>query len=163
MGLTKITTLQQVMDAINLIKLQGEGTSGTPEEVAGDLAHYYRFAEIAKGKKIKQNPNGSWGFSMETLQMPSVWPMADIPPGGYAQFDVPDTATWNLIVQFDRAYSDMLRNLEWTWIHGGDDYFSAAVGLMAQMTAKGRQLMQRSKPDGSGNYGPCFRFVPAQS
>jgi hypothetical protein len=31
------------------------------------------------------------------------------------------------------------------------------------MTTKGRLLMQRPKPDGSGNYGPCFRFVPAQA
>jgi hypothetical protein len=163
MDLAKITNLQQAKDAIDLIKLQGEGASGTPEEVAGSLAHYYRFAEIAKGRKIKQNPDGTWGYSNEALPMPAIWPMADIPPGGYAQAEVPDAATWDLIATFDRTYSDMLRNLEWTWVHGDDAFFGTALGLMKQLTTKGRQLMQRPKPDGGGNYGPCFRFVTAQA
>ncbi len=31
---------------------------------------------------------------------------------------------------------------------------------MIVMGSTGRQLVQKPKPDGSGNYGPCFRLVP---
>ncbi len=163
MGLTKITTLQQVMDAINLIKLQGEGTSGTPEEVAGDLRIITgsRRSPRARRSSRTQMAAGASAWRLSRCPRYGRWPTFHLAVMPSSMF--PTLRPGALIVQFDRAYSDMLRNLEWTWIHGGDDYFSAAVGLMAQMTAKGRQLMQRSKPDGSGNYGPCFRFVPAQS
>ena len=39
---------------------------------------------------VKQTPDGTWGYSDEPLPMPAVWPMADIPPGGYSQADVSD-------------------------------------------------------------------------
>jgi hypothetical protein len=31
---------------------------------------------------------------------------------------------------------------------------------MFKMGTLGRQLIQKPKPDGTGNYGPCFRYVP---
>ena len=160
LGLFKIETAGQIKDAIDLINLQGEGTSGSPEEKAGDLAHYYRFAEIYHGKKLVQNPTtGAWSFTGADMPMPDTWPMADIPTGGYLQANVPDAAVWNLISVFDQHYSEMLRNLEWAWEHGDDQFLSTAVGLMIQMGSTGRQLVQKPKPDGSGNYGPCFRYV----
>ena len=85
--------------------------------------------------------------------------MADIPAGGYQQADVSDLATWNLITMFDEQYSQMLRLLQSAWEHGDDQFLSNAVGEMIQMGSTGRQLIQKPKPDGTGNYGPCFRFV----
>jgi len=161
LGLFKIENLDQVKAAIDLISLQGEGTTGSPEEQSGDLAHYYRFGEIASGKRLVKNPaTGQWSYSGADVPLPETWPMADVPPGGYLPADVPEAAVWNLVTTFDQQYSDMLRELELAWQHGDDQYLSSAVGLMIQMGSTGRQLVQKPKPDGAGNYGPCFRFVP---
>jgi hypothetical protein len=160
LGLFKVENLDHVKAAIDLISLQGEGTSGSPEEKAGDLAHYYRFAEIAQGKKLVQDPETQkWSFSGPDVPLTDVWPMAEIPQGGYLQADVPDPVVWNLMTMFDQQFSEMLRNLEMTWEHGDDQYLFTAISLMMQMGGTGRQLVQKPKPDGNGNYGPSFRFI----
>jgi len=161
LDLFKIENLEGAKAAIDLICLQGEGNASTPLEGADDLAHYYRFAEVVEGKKLVQNPaTQQWSFTGPDIPFPDTWPMADIPPGGYQQADVPDGAVWNLITTFDQTYSEMLRNLELAWWHGDDQYLTEAIGLMMQMGITGRQLVQKGKPDGAGNYGPCFRYVP---
>ena len=160
MGLFKIETPALVKTAIDLINLQGEGNTGSPEEKTGDLAHYYRFAEIYQGKRLVQNPaTQKWSFTGPDLPMPDTWPMADVPNGGYLQADVSDPATWNLIATFDQQFSQMLRNLELAWVHGDPLYLSSAVNDMFAMGDTAGDLIQRPKPDGSGNYGPCFRYV----
>ena len=59
----KITTAAQAVAAINVIIDQGEGTETDPHFPGSDnlpendeLAHYYRFAELVRGR-IKKNPN----------------------------------------------------------------------------------------------------------
>jgi photosystem II stability/assembly factor-like uncharacterized protein len=159
-GLFKINTQEKVQEAIELINLQGEGSNMSPEERPGDLAHYYRFGEIYHEKRfVKDAVSGKWGFSGPDLVLPETWPMVDIPAGGYQQADVADPATWNLITTSDQQYSQMLRLLQSAWEHGDDQFLSDAVGEMIQMGSTGRQLIQKPKPDGSGNYGPCFRYV----
>lgn len=159
LGLVKVGTLAEVKAAIDLICLQGEGTSGSPEEAPGDLSHYYRFAEVHRGQRaVKNAATGQWGFTGDVVPMPEVWPMADIPAGGYQPTDVPDAAVRAMITDFDAAYSEMLRALENAWANGGDDALSAAIGAMIQIGTLGRNLVKRPRPDGT-TYGPCFRYV----
>ena len=94
------------------------------------------------------------------VALPDTWDMADIPEGGYQQADVSDPAVWDLITRFDQTYSEMLRNLQDAWTHGDADQLDAAITAMFKMGTLGRQLIQKPKPDGTGNYGPCFRYVP---
>ena len=63
--LQTVTTAAEALAAIDLIVEQGEGTESEPTFPDGDgdpenddLAHYYRFAEIVKGK-LKANPNAT--------------------------------------------------------------------------------------------------------
>jgi len=157
---SKIDTLAKVEDAIKLINLQGEGSNLTPEETPGDLAHYYRFGEVFHGKKlIKNETTGEWSFIGPDLPLPDTWNMAEIPVGGYKQADVPDSSVWDLIVRFDQAYSNMLRKLQDAWTHGDPALLTAAISSMLDMNTIGNELIQKPKPDSSGNYGPCFRYV----
>lgn len=78
LGLFKIISLDTVKRAIDLIKIQGEGTVKSPEEQMGDLAHYYRFGEIYYGKKLrKDEETGEWKFNGATVPFPDVWPMSE--------------------------------------------------------------------------------------
>ena len=85
--------------------------------------------------------------------------MADIPAGGYLSADVPDLAVRDLIERFDREYSEMLRLLEKAWVNGDAGVLGDAVGAMITMGYTGRMLVTKPRPDGNGNYGPCFRYV----
>jgi photosystem II stability/assembly factor-like uncharacterized protein len=156
----KVDTIAKVEEAIGLILLQGEGSQRTPEEECGDLAHYYRFGEIYHGKTLKKDAtSGKWTYSTPDIALPETYDMADIPDGGYKLADVPDPTTWDLIVRFDQEYSKMLRNLQDAWTHGETREIWMAVTAMLSMSKIGNTLVQTPRPDGNGNYGPCFRFV----
>src|SRR5215467_1653154 len=156
----KLDTLAKVEQAIALIVRQGEGTSTSPEEGPGDLAHFYRFGELYTGKRFVPDASGKWGYFGDSITLPEVHDMADIPAGGYQQADVPDLATWELITRFDKQYSDLLRELQNAWTHGDDGLLEGAIAMMGPLQRTGKNLVVKPKPDGRGNYGPCFRFVP---
>lgn len=161
LGLYVIDSLTKVEQAIQLINVQGEGSNISPEERPGDLAHYYRFGEIYNGRRlVKDSTTGNWGYNGDPLLLPDVWEMADIPEGGYQPADVPDAATWNLIELFDRQYSGMLKGLESAWQHGDPGTLSISISGMRDMGDTAGELIQVPRPDGAGNYGPCFRYVP---
>ena len=162
LGLFKIGTMAKVQEAIELINLQGEGSKVTPEEGPGDLAHYYRFGEIHNEKRFVQDPaTGKWGYDPSApVPLPDVWDMADIPAGGYLQADVPDLATWDLIHTLDQRYSSMLRFLEAAWLNGDASSLFSALDEMVEMGAAASELVTKPRPDGAGNYGPCFRYIP---
>ena len=157
--LTKVDSLAKVEAAIELIRHQGEGTNASPEEQPGDLAHYYRFGEIFHGKQFVRDAGGHWDYNGPAVPMPDVHNMADIPAGGYQVGDVPDMAVWDLIQRFDRLYSDMLRLLQNAWMNGEATSLALSVAKMKMMATAGRALIATPRPDGLGNYGPCFRFV----
>jgi hypothetical protein len=160
LDLFKVDSPGKVEDAIRLINLQGEGSNKSPEERPGDLAHFYRFGEIFHGKRLIVDAQGHWDYKGPDLPMPAVHDMADVPPGGYRREDVPDIETWDLIERFDGQYSGMLRQLQDAWVHGDPSILGGAIGQMGAMGVTGRKLVQQPRPDGRGNYGPCFRFVP---
>lgn len=160
LGLFKIDSLGLVEQAIHLINLQGEGSNMSPEENPGDLAHYYRFGEIHHQRRFVLDPaTNRWGYTGDALPLPDIWNMADIPEGGYLQADVPDVATWNLIQMFDQQYSKMLRSLESAWQNGDMPTLTQAVGQMFGMRETALEILKHPRPDGAGNYGPCFRYV----
>jgi photosystem II stability/assembly factor-like uncharacterized protein/uncharacterized membrane protein len=158
--LFKVASLADVERAIRLINLQGEGSNASPEEAPDDLAHYYRFGEIANERRYVQDAAGKWGYNGPPVPPPVVHDMADVPPGGYQQADVPDPAVWDLITRFDRQYSDLLRTLQRAWTNGDAGELGASIGQMITLGLLGRELVTKPRPDGRGNYGPCFRFVP---
>ncbi len=159
-----IGSLEDVEAAIDLIKDQGEGTS---EEIAdlktGELAHYYRFKEVAVGRKLIQSGDGRWVHQGPEVPMPDCWPVAEIPPGGYQHDDVP-AATWDKMVRFDIAYTQMLKLLDIAWSTGS--HTALNQGLAAMMTDLPRlaiEIIKTPIQDQPFHYGPCFRFVDKES
>lgn len=159
--LFKIDSIAKVEQAIQLINLQGEGSNTSPEEAPGKLAHFYQFGEIVHGKRFVRDESGHWDYTGDSLPLPEVHDMADIPQGGYRQEQVPDVAAWSLIEQFDREYSEMLRLLQSAWTHGDQRLLGNAVNKMFDVNNTGTTLIEIPRSNGPGNYGPCFRYVPS--
>ncbi|MET4177758.1 hypothetical protein ABIB99_008888 [Bradyrhizobium sp. LA6.1] len=117
-GVFVVSDLADVRRAINIIRLQGEGSGQSPEEeeMSGRLAHFYQFREVYIGNKyVRDSVTMTWGHTGAPVLMPRVLPMADIPSGGYHQSDVADPAVWSLLEQFDTLYSSMLGQLRTAW------------------------------------------------
>ncbi|MBD2593538.1 ferritin-like protein [Nostoc spongiaeforme FACHB-130] len=149
-----INTLADVEKAITEIKVQGEGTSLSPdaEGFGGELAHYYKFDEISHGRKLIQ-VDGVWRYAGEVVPFPETYPMAQVPEGGWQN---PSPEVSALLNQFNSAFKAVLDELELAWTTGNKDKLSSAIGLMFSLKAPAIQLMQIPLPDGSGNYGPDF-------
>ena len=149
LALTKLNSPDDVREAIKLIKRQGEGSKDSPEDTGpNDLAHYYRFLEIHRGKKHNGDP----------LEIGEVRPMAEIPPGGYKPEDV-SAQVGQMLLDFDRTYTQMLNQLQTAWESGNATSLSTAIGTMIAMQTKGTALMDIPIPERTENYGPCFRLA----
>lgn len=161
LGLTHLTTLDEALAALALIKRQGEGSASSPVDTGlNDLAHYYRFAELFHQHRIVlDDTTGDWSYTGEIVQMPDVWPVGVVPAGGYAQQDV-TPAVWALLSEFDREYTAMLRQLSDAWRTGDPDFLGQAESTMSiGLTGPAEDLVKIQIPNQLVNYAPCFRFI----
>jgi hypothetical protein len=167
LGLTIIHSKEEAKDAIALITHQGEGTKQSPFEGGGpagsddDLAHYYKFAELFHQHKIRKNPDPQaplpYDFKGDPIAVPGVndiYPMADVPPGGFTQS-----------FPFDTQYSQLLKQLQDAWREGHGDKSStnladAINNGMPNLTTAARALLSQKlpAPGGVGIVGPSFQF-----
>jgi hypothetical protein len=158
-------SLHAVLRAIDTIKEQGEGSSGSPVDYdPSDWCHYYRFAEIAKGRKIvkvSDDPK-KWVYGSEEMPFPEVWPVAKLPKGGYDR-DRVTGAVLHLMDRFDAAFTAMVDELQATWSGGGQAALWRAVQAMFDLQEFGLALMKTPRYDGKGNYVPRWRYVEGQA
>jgi hypothetical protein len=160
-------SIKGVLRAINTIKEQGEGSSGTPVDYGpSDWCHYYRFAEIAKGRKIVQRRTApgepkAWEYGAEELPFPDVWPVCKLPKGGYDRDHVTG-AVLHLMDQFDTAFTAMVNDLQATWTGDGQAALWRAIQAMFELQEFGLAVMKTPRYDGKGNYVPRWRYLGAQ-
>ncbi|MEU6235239.1 ferritin-like protein [Kitasatospora sp. NPDC047058] len=169
-----LTTLPEVEQAIQLIKEQGEGTSHSPDDPTegddGQLAHYYTFRQIFRGRKlvqIQEDPP-AFDFAGDPIPFPGALQMAVVPRGGWAAD--PSTAPVDpevkrLLDQFNATFSELLRSLECAWREDdpkkASDHLNDAVGSMFGLQGPAVDLMGKPLPgDPAKSYGPEFRYVP---
>lgn len=159
-----ILKLQDVEDAIEIIERQGEGSLGKPEERRGHFAHYWRFAEMHKRKRLTKSASGKWEF---TDPIPfdfdkDVRPVADVPKGGYVLDPAKQPEAHHLLRQFNLTYSKMLDALQATWSGvRGQARILEAVALMFELEKYAKPLMEIEIADKSGmTYGPDFTYIP---
>ena len=158
-----ITSVADAVRAIDLIREQGEGTPGSPdaEDFGMELAHYYKFEQISTGTMYVPIGGGKWeqGAKFPPLTDAQIWPMAEVPAGGYSGPSVPAE-----VGQFNVAYQAMLANLKLAWAQGG------AAGLMTLSNAVTQMdhleilaVAAMKVPIGAGpeTYGPTFQVGPA--
>lgn len=159
-----VRCVKDVQQAIGIIQHQGEGSTGGPVEGWGKhLAHYWRFAEMKKRKYLVPDPTtGLWSYTdpMKLDLRRDVWRVAAVPAGGYGR--VKDPGVRRLLRDFNVAYSKLLDLFQEAWSEpGGQAKLIAAIAVMFELTEHAKPLMRTKRPDGPGNYGPEFRYLPA--
>jgi Ferritin-like len=149
-----IQTIGDVERAISEIKEQGEGTSQSPlaEDFGGELAHYYKFAEIWHGKTLIWR-DGRWQYAGDPIPFPDVYQMAPIPTGGYVS---PSSQVQKALQDFDQQYTTLLDNLQSAWDNHSQGDLGLAIGAMFELGSRATAIMQFQLSDGSGVYGPDF-------
>jgi len=126
----RITTVADAQAAISLIKGEGEGTEGSPDQPPPNstmFAHYYTFKEILTGHKLV-NQSGKWSFSGAPVQFPSVLEFKPAPAGS------------NPSDGFSRILSLLLMKLEECWKISG---VRPDINLMFQLHDEGRKLIRQ--------------------
>jgi Ferritin-like len=140
-----IESLDDVRAAVDLIKRQGEGTAAGPFEVSTpekvELAHFYQFGEIAHGHRLTRT--SPFTYTGQPVDMPAVRPVT------LAASTQPEAA------EFNRLYSDILRDLDRAWDVGGPaggDRLEIARDKMFGLGGVAEQLI-------SQGIGPPFILV----
>ncbi len=155
-----ITDPEAACRAIDLIKLEGEGTSESPFQSPGDPAHFYRFGEIAAGREIIETPTGfAYGGAPVLFEPSGVWPLrpnckiADFAPGTHAR---------TRIEAFAYHYSALLNALHNSF-NGAPAQLDTAIGVMYDLRTSAVALMETDTGDGSGQtVGPSFEYIDRQ-
>jgi hypothetical protein len=165
---TILKNLDDIETALQIIKKQGEGSHISPADDGNrdnpleDLAHYYRFAEIYKGKKLAL-VNKELKFEGADIPFPDVFPMAKVPPGGYQEDQVRAEVRVEVIQalkDFDEKFTQMMNYLQEAWTKD-PNALGNAVGSMFSLRESAQKLMSIPilADESSGNFGPCFRLV----
>jgi hypothetical protein len=153
-GVFPIGSFADAQCAITTIRDQGEGTSDSPspDDNPNERAHYYRFAEIYHGQQLIKK-GGQWVFEGDPVPLPAALPMAEVPDAGYG----------DRTNDFNAKYTFVVNALQATWERpNGQPCFKKAKLGMGVLQDAAVQLMRQSIGDGSGNYGPDFRYLPGQ-
>jgi hypothetical protein len=156
--------------AIATIIDQGEGTAGTPSEIAGaDLAHYYRFAQIADGHRLVRNPAAA-----PTAPPKEQWVYTDAPvfvdeasifkvPANPVTADYPvGSRAWRACVTFNYTYTSLLKSLH-TAVNGNPGCLEASTApLMRALRQQGMDMMS-GQATGGVPAGPTFEWQPVNA
>jgi hypothetical protein len=155
-----IITKEDAARAIDIIVEQGEGTSTSPADAEGEIAHYYRFEELYKGRKIVKDPNSPIGYSFSNEVVPfdedgvyNLFPNTKtnmLPPGSEARQAMED---------FNLAYARLLNGLHRTF-NGEPDFFPNTIGVMYDLKLTAEKLCAMEFPGKKGfTIAPSFEFA----
>jgi hypothetical protein len=138
---TPIRSVAEALAAISLIKGEGEGTRGSPDQPPqGEktFAHYYVFKEIFTQKTLVQDAAGKWSYTGAPIQFPT-W------------FEFQQSAvTPSPSLAFNRAVTQLLIGLQACWTRGANP----SIGAMFNLQTLGVGLIQRG-------IRPEFLWAPA--
>ena len=145
--------------AIDVIVREGEGTSTTPLDFFGEVAHYYRFQELDRRQELQKDtskPEGfSWGADLD-VDWSAVAPAISDPATHDFSADPAGQAAQD---RCDRAYTAMLAHLD-AAANGNQLRLGEAVRAMFELRAGARDAFTTPLADGTHVAGPSFRFRP---
>lgn len=160
--ISPITDLTSATNAINFIVEQGEGTTHSPmDDLArpGELAHYYRFAEIVMAKKIVADPHAKSGWSYGGDPIPfdplKITPVIADPKA--SSYPAGSTARYGCDT-FNYTYMSLLKVLHETF-NGHPIRLGRAIGMMESLKEQALTLMTIDSGLG-GKAGPSFEYQP---
>lgn len=145
--------------AIDRIVSEGEGTTESPLDFEGEVAHYYRFEEIRRNQVLQKDTSVPEGYSWDGplgIDWDAVVPAIGDPgqhdfsgdPGAQAAQDV-----------CDRAFTVMLQELQRA-VNGELGRLGNAVRAMFELTMAARAALGVLLKDSDKAAGPAFRFRP---
>ena len=155
-----IYTTDDAVKAIDIIVRQGEGTTTSPLDEEGNLAHYYEFEELFKGKKLIPDPKAPNGYSFSGDPIPfakkDVFPIF---PNTKAKMLKKGTEERKRVDDFNEAYNELLNGLHRTF-NGEPNYLDNTIGLMYDVKLLGERLCALPFPGKEGyNIGPSFEYI----
>jgi hypothetical protein len=158
-GIIRVSDVTSARAAIETIVEQGEGTGQSPLEAAAATvpAHYYRFAEIKKGKELILNPDARptdppevqfiYGGAPIVFDRDGVLPLPTDPTASsFAVGSVERTR----VDAFNQIYSAMLGALQGAF-NGAPTTIFGAIGLM-------RKMSQQAEAMTAIGVGPTFEY-----
>ena len=160
-GAIAVTDVASAGQAIDTIIDQGEGTLTSPLEMAGgDVAHYYRFAEIVHGRRLIRfpgPPGGRWAYLGQPVpvdpagvrQVPVNPALAGYPAG---------SAAHRACKSFNYTYTSLLKVLHATF-NGTPGELLSATSLMSSLRQQALDMMAGTTTNGVPA-GPSFEWQP---
>lgn len=158
--------LASALAAIDEIEDQGEGLRHD-EVWDGDrdmfhpereeVAHYFRFVEIAQGRLFQRGDTPRSGPTGPTMAVDwnAVYPMRENPR--LAECAVGSRVRAQMEA-FNQLYSDLLRDLHRAF-NGEPNTLAATLGGMWALKEVAQALMQMPSGDGSSHAGPSFEYA----
>ncbi|MDW3196005.1 MAG: ferritin-like protein [Cytophagales bacterium] len=159
-----ILTKQDAINAINIIIEQGEGTEKKPVDFEGEIAHYYKFEELYRGKRLVPDKDAKYGYAFRGPDIPfnpeNVWPIFPdtkahmLPAGSFERKKVDE---------FNASYASLLNGLHVTF-NGNPDQLKLTIGIMFDLTLSAEKLCATPFPKAAGkkyegyHIGPSFEF-----
>jgi hypothetical protein len=147
------------VNAIQTIKDQGEGTSrGDPDATINtgeELAHYFKFGSLHRGKLYVKGPTGHWGYTGKAIPFPDVYPMMEVPAGGYHNPAPPVTRKLDA---FNAGFTGVVKNLDTAWANGQEHALDNAITGMFELAGLAEPLYHLAVPGTSQTYGPTFEL-----
>jgi len=165
-GIVAVTDLASARRALGEIVEQGEGVAHQsiwdgdrdmfhPER--DEVAHYFRFSELAQGRRHARGDTPQSGPSGEPIVVDwdAVHPMRANPRrADHAQ----GTAAREAIDAFNRDYCGVLHLLD-ECFNGSPALLAVATGAMYALKAQAIALMELPSGDGRTTVGPSFEYV----
>ena len=152
-----LVDVDSAASALTMIAEEGEGTSSSPLDQEGELAHFYRFAELWHGHRLVPDADAEHGYSYTGSRIDfdpaGVWPM----PANPHLSDYPaDTRPRLVATRFTDSYTRLLTALQETF-DGRRENLDTAIGLMFEMRLLALEVL--ATPDEHGRpTGLCFQF-----
>ncbi len=162
-GAFRIGSLADGIRAIAQIVRQGEGSAQSPlAGPAGELAHYYRFAEIVKQYTLIADPVAPLGYSYSGAPIPfdrtGVVPIEE--NAKQAMYPAGSPAA-RFSAQFNGLYGNLLRILEDSYT--GQELDANIIGMMFELKIMAQRVMSVQIPGKSTFAAPTFEYALAHA
>ena len=152
-----VTDLDSARAAIRVIAEQGEGKTHDVYDEQGELAHYYRFQQLQKGRYYQRGdePDNPTGPPL-TVDWKAAYPIKT----NVSINDYPDGSELRAAgVEFNEAYADLLTLLTRAYT-GHPALLLDAVPEMFRLRDKMNRLIRNPVPGAHGvNAGPTFEVA----
>jgi hypothetical protein len=159
--LIAVTDPASAKRALDEIVEQGEGASPLdPDDADQELAHYYKFDEIYRGRRLVFLAPEGWQYAGPPVPFDptGVWPMIDNPK---VETLPADSQVRVKAATFNQTYRALLNSLHESF-NGAPERIDTAIGVMYALQVQAKYLVQMpadpTQPNGP-TAGPPFQWV----